>query len=510
MTRAPKYLTDGPVVREFWRRNLRHTEGHYAGRPFEAEGWQSKFLDEAFLIDPRTGRRVYWQIVEGMPKKNGKTTKAAGISLFGLSEDRLNGVREMRPQVLLAAAARDQAALCGNTARAMVKSSRQLRRALTVRQRDILNPKNEGVLRWIASDSSTAQGVGPSFSVTDELGMHKDERLYETILQSGIGREQPFHLAITHTGWDRYGVLGDIYDRAMRHPKLEVYGGKGRPKGEPALMIVRDREDGFLFWWYGLGDRDDLDPEDPATWMACNPASWLNVDEIRKLKAGVRESNFRRFNLNAWVSTIESFLPAGEWQRLADPELVIPRGARVYLGIDTAKKYDMSAIIVNAPYRDSAGRVQHQVIAYIFEADEGKSSMKARVKAKVRDLARRYDVREAHFDPYRFDSEAEELLDEGIEMVEFHQSHSRMVPATQNLYEAVNDGRIRHDGDRELAGHLANAITVETERGNRLDKKKSKHKIDAAVACAMAVDAAENAFARGDHDSDGPQIVMIG
>lgn len=510
--RAKKlYLTDGPVVRQFMATACRHTEGEFAGMPFVTEPeWQDPFLDEAFLIDPDTGLRVYEQVLWGGPKKLGKTSTAAALGLYGLTLDGVNGMPEPMSQVLIAAKSRKQAGLAGNMARAMANTSPVLPRRLHVRQHDILRRDGQGVMRWLGADAGTAQGVGPSFSITDELGIHPDERLYTTLLQSGVARRQPFHLAMTHVGWERYGVLGDLYDRAKSHPKLEVYGGKGSPANEPALMVVRDRENGFLFWWYGMGDRDDLEAENPVTWKKCNPASWQTPDKLRKLKARVQLNDYLRFNLNAWVLDIASFLPTGAWGSLSDPELVIPRGSTVWVGVDIATAYDCSAIVVNGAYMGNDNRVRHRVVAYIYQADEGKISMKRRVAMKLRELAKKYDIAEVHYDPWRFDDQAELLADDGLEMVEFPQNHSRMVPATNTLYEVVIDGRIKHDGDEELARHMGHAITVQVERGSRLDKRKSKEKIDAAVACAMAVDAAESAFTRGDHLDTGPSVVLVG
>ena len=66
-----------------------------------------------------------------------------------------------------------------------------------------------------------------------------------------------------------------------------------------------------------------------------------------------------------------------------------------------------------------------------------------------------------------------------------------MVPASERLYATVKEGRLRHPNHPELNRHMAAVVARQTERGPRLDKLKSRHQIDGAVALAMALERAE-------------------
>ena len=81
--------------------------------------------------------------------------------------------------------------------------------------------------------------------------------------------------------------------------------------------------------------------------------------------------------------------------------------------------------------------------------------------------------------------------DHGLVMVQFPQSHARMVPASERLHSAVVEKRLRHRGEPELAKHVAGAIAKQTGRGWRLDKAERGAQIDAVVCLAMAVERAE-------------------
>jgi phage terminase large subunit-like protein len=59
------------------------------------------------------------------------------------------------------------------------------------------------------------------------------------------------------------------------------------------------------------------------------------------------------------------------------------------------------------------------------------------------------------------------------------------------LHAAVVERRLRHPDDPALNAHVRQAVAEDTPRGWRISKKRSRDNIDAVVALAMAVEAAE-------------------
>jgi phage terminase large subunit-like protein len=115
-----------------------------------------------------------------------------------------------------------------------------------------------------------------------------------------------------------------------------------------------------------------------------------------------------------------------------------------------------------------------------------------KVTEHIEGLAARYAIREVAYDPWRFRSEALRLEERGLQMVEWPQSSSRMAPASERLYAAIVEKRLRHPNDPDLNRHVAATVARETPRGWRIDKATDADQNDAAVALAMAVDAVEN------------------
>jgi len=84
------------------------------------------------------------------------------------------------------------------------------------------------------------------------------------------------------------------------------------------------------------------------------------------------------------------------------------------------------------------------------------------------------------------------LEEEGLPVVTFPQTASRMTPATTRFFESVVNKQVTHDGDVKMARHIGNATLRVDQRGSRLSKEKrgSTRRIDLAVSAVMALERA--------------------
>lgn len=504
--------TDGERVFEFCRRNVRQTKGRWARKPLEFETWQCAFLDEAFERDPQTGLRIYHEVLLGIPRKNGKSTMAAGISLYLLAGDGEEG-----PEVYNAAGAKDQARVVFQQAREFVDMSPTLGDYLLVKRHEIDCPENQGHLRVISSDAKLQHGSNPSGSVIDELWAHRTDDLYTALTSGTAAREQPFTLTITTAGFDEMSPLGLLYNRAL---KLEV------EHPTPFLTIARDKASGFLMYWYGVPDSKEYDVSDPAVVKGANPASWVTEDYLRREmnKPSMRFVEYRRWHANQWTEAEDAWIEAAIWDACEDdrdPHVNLARtpllpNLPVGAAVDVGEVYDSTGrviaqrqpchhrrhpgaecpgdlIVVRArrwsnPYppghalrgawRVSTAEVREDVLEVRAKYPE---AMAKRDKKVMPGPAVAYD-------PWHFRESAVMLEDDGVNMVEFPQNAARMGPASEQLLELAKAGRIVHDGDPELRQAITAAVARRTHRGWVIDKPKgSTRLIDLAVACAMAV-----------------------
>ena len=114
-------------VYSFFETVLKHSKGGQAGQPFLLLPWQKYVLGEIFGRCKPDGTRQYRQAYVEIPKKNGKSTLLAGISLYVLLAD-----GEMGAEIYGAASDREQAGIIYREAASMVRSSPALSKVLEV------------------------------------------------------------------------------------------------------------------------------------------------------------------------------------------------------------------------------------------------------------------------------------------------------------------------------------------------------------------------------------------
>jgi phage terminase large subunit-like protein len=481
--------SQGPHIAAFAEAYCRHTKGRWAGEPVVFEEWQREFLDEAFRLDKR-GRRVYQRVLFGISRKNGKSTLAASLSLYLAGAD-----GEAGAEVIIAAGSRDQAAVVYDQARAFVDASDDLTRHFETQRYVILGPDGS-VIKRIAADGKLQHGLNPSAIVVDELHSFqtpRQEELWNALTTATGAREQPLTLAITTAGYDRQSVLGRLYAAGIRMKDTEM---------RPGLTIARDEDSCFLLWWYGLRDQDD--PTDTDLWMACNPASWIDMDVLQAQHDSptVDELAFQRLHLNKWTSTRSSWLPAGLWESLNEPGATIPDGAEVYMALDVGLVHDSTALAV--AWKRDDGRILVQATIWAARDDAvahhtlpgGRVDLEV-VKEAIRAAGERWAVQEVVYDPRFAEQMMHELADEtGMVIAPVDQSSRRMKDALATFYVSAKEERILPVGadgaDPILSAHVEATQAVMTERGWKISRQRLQ-RIDGCVASAMAVWRAERA-----------------
>jgi phage terminase large subunit-like protein len=329
-----------PVAR-FFPAMFSHVKGPAAGQPFTLEPWQRRFVEEFSRMNG-AGARIYKRGVLGVARGNGKSPMAAGLALRELV------ARSDEPDVILAAAARDQARVVFEYARGLLASG-PLADVLQVGRHEIRNPLNGGVLRTVSADGFVAHGLNPSAVIIDELhawNTNKQHELFDALDTAVHKRPGAFWLVITTAGHDKTSLLGRLYASMFEALELDE---------QPGFVVGRDEFNGVLMHWYGA--EEDADVDDRKLWRAVNPASFVTTDALRKQRnsPSMSWSTFARLHLNAWVAPdVERWIATDTWEGLAG-RVEIPEGATVFVGADGSRSYDTTAVAWAAKARD--GRI---------------------------------------------------------------------------------------------------------------------------------------------------------
>lgn len=406
------------------------------------------------------------EVVVLLPRGTGKTTLVAAFALWHLIET-------PDARVNFTASTREQASIAYEAAVAFAHRLDDDRLHPTRRELhwrpDPSSRRFTRFMRVRPGEADALQGLDSSLAVVDELHTAADSDAYVAMLGS-LKAPGSILRVISTAAPSTDSPLGQLRARALSLPDADRKGAVVEAKGDHLHLLE-----------WSCPEGTDLDDRKAIT--AANPQSWVSWETLKRRRDAMPASSFERFFCNVHAAVSESsWLPAGAWQRCR-ADYTIEDGERVFLGVDVGGSRAMTAVVwVTDDLRVGV------------ETWEGETAVLF-AEAKVRELASRFAVVEAVFDPWRFGAQAVDLSSAGLRMVEFPQSDSRMVPAGERLSAAILEGRLKHPGDPVLDRHVSAAVAKQTRRGARIAHaggRQAVNRIDAVIALAMAVDRAEN------------------
>jgi phage terminase large subunit-like protein len=469
--------------------NLIFADGDWFGRPFRLRRDQRLFLFRWYEFCAKCGQWRYDEALRGAASGDGKTGLVAAVACLEFAGP--PQIAPASPIIPIAAASFEQADLLfGAVATMLGGQDRQVTEAPLCGLFEVYDTEirfadgRPGRIYRIAAAAGTNEGGLPSLFIADELhewgdvGSNK-ARVHTVVSKStrkrrtrrGSGRV----LNLSTAGFDvDHSLLGAMYKLGKR--------------------ALRDRSlaPRFLFDWQEAPEGLDYrDPEQRALAVRAASAAadvlWSVADRVADwTKPNMPNHEWIRYYANRWVDVAdESWLkdhPAawpdcrGTWESSEANPFV--------LAVDMALKRD--SVAVDRLERLPDGRTA--VTARIWRAEHHDGRIPhADVWRYVRRLAVGAGFRGVVYDPRYFQLPAEQLEDEGVEVIEFDQQPARMAPACGHAFELIVNRLIVHDGDPELSADVLAAVKREQERGFTLSKGKSRRHIDGAVSLCMGV-----------------------
>ena len=444
-----------------------------AGSPLDLRPWQKQLVEHLFAWDD-DGLRHRVSLV-GMPRKSGKSALGSMIGLYSLI------LGPKGAEVYSVAAEKDQARIVFQDAKRVVEASPELS-AITKLYRDAIElPALNSVYRVLSAESVTKEGLSPTAVIFDELHAQPDRELFDVFsLAMGARGKLSTLIAITTAGVrsDRHGKDSIAYT-------LYQYGQK-LARGEEVDDTF------FMAWWESEGDH-----RLPETWREANPGFGdLNAEsDFESALRRTPEAEFRIKRCNQWVSSVETWLPAGSWDDCAT-EFTLDPDAEIILGFDGSYNGDASVIVGAVVPETPEDPIQvFMVKAWEKNLEHDPPDWRVDigdVEATIMEFCQNHRVREIACDPFRWARSMEVLEGKGLPVVAFPQSPQRMIRACAIFFDAVAEKRLQHDNNPVLTRHISNTVTKLTPAGPHIKKENpnSPRKIDAAVAAILAVDRA--------------------
>lgn len=480
------------MARRFFEQCLRHTKGEWGNRPFTLSDWQ--FRD---IIAPLFGRvdekglRVTRTMFCLLPRKNGKSTICAGLALYMLFFDREPGA-----EIYSCASTRDQAKIVFEMAAGMVRASPLLSAKAKIYKNEIIH-RNGGKYVAVSAEAGGRHGASASGIIFDEVhAFGRDCELWDVMTTSTAARRTPLTCAITTQTADRLSLCYELYSYSKQVRDGHVI--------DPTWLPVLYEAPKEMPW------------DSPEAWRLANPGFGVSVKaeyiekEVELAKQmPAREQTFRQLHLCQLTESNERWLSMDAFDRCQMDHPGDLTGHRCYAGLDMSSNQDLTALVLVFPLEDGRRWVETHVWVpreglrmrerrnlptYDTWARNGHITVLdgevidySKVRAKIFELAEKYDIRRLLIDRWNSAQMSQELLEAGIKVEGMGQGFASMGPATRALERAFLSGAIAHDGNPVLRFCFNNATPETDSAGNqKLSKKKSLDRIDAAVALCMA------------------------
>ena len=468
---------------------LKHFKGALARKPLRLEDWQVFALVNIFgwkLASTRRRRFRYADIL--VPRKNGKTMLASGLALFMLFMDDEPGA-----EVYAAAVDREQAKLCFDGSKELLKGS-IIEDDAKVLRGEIRYPELSGVYKPLTKETKNKDGLNPHAAICDERHAWATNEIHE-LLKTGMGaRTQPLIFSISTAGMDTsLPYYADV--QVLRD----------------VLLGLKEKDNHFIMLYIpDEGDRYD----DPATWAKVNPNLGVSVSREymeaecaeAKMKGGSTLAAFCVKNLNMWVDAPTVWIPDDDVQaNNAEYDREKLLGQECWVGIDFAAKTDIVAVAFWFP--------AFKVALFLFFVPEAKvAQMEDRVDYRrwaeqgwlettpgnvidedwfVQRCIREFDlynVRGVTYDPWGMWNVVGKFGRYESKLIEYQQSIRYMSVPTKWMESAVLRHELNFLGNPVIRWMFKNVVIYIDPNANiKLDKARSRNKIDGVVALVDAI-----------------------
>lgn len=358
---------------------------------------------------------------------------------------------------------------------------------------------NGNVYAALSAEAGTKHGMNPAVVIYDELAQSKNQDLFDALDTAQGAQEEPLFYTISTQSNDPQHPLSLMIDDGIN-------GG----------------DESIVCHLYEVPEEvEEIFDED--CWYDANPAlgDFRSLDELRRYADRAKrlpslENVLRNLYLNQRVTLDSTLFTRSVWMKCAGT-VDFKKGEEVYLGLDLANTTDLAALAMlgaesghlrvffwkpedlleehgKRDRRDYLTMYQHGQM----ERCPGKTIDPDLIAGKIASIFDNHRIKGLAYDRWRMDTVIKAMDRVGIvceddkwaqiQLFPWGQGFKDMSPAIDAFEADVIEQKVTHENHPLLTWNVANAIVVQDPAGNRkLDKAKSRMRIDGAVAATMAV-----------------------
>jgi len=470
-----------------------HAVGHWETAKILYEPWQ-KFIwmNVKGFYSHKTKMIRFRTAHIDVARGNAKSTMASQAALYELCCDNPNGNR-----IYCAATSRDQAKEVLNGSQIMARKNESFLKHFNVdvRAHEILHHDSNSYMKAISAQANSLDGKIGQLVITDEL--HAMQRKTFEVLDSGQSkRRDSLLLSITTAGYENAGVGASQRKYAQK-------------------VALGDIEDETFFSMVYCLDEELHDIWDAQNWIMANPNFGVSVDpdnfaaKAKKAKENPEDAaNFKIKHLNIYLGSMNQYFDTFKWKRNKNENLKLEDfyGKQCMVGLDLASKIDITSICLvfneNGKYQfffynfipekrleETKNRNYHK---YVEQGDlivsPGEVINYNKIQDKILELSELVKFRDVMFDPWSAQQMHNNLVAEGIEMVEFRQNTGNYSEPTKKLQELMYDNTLEHNTGEMLEWCVGNVVARYDANENVFPRKDHESfKIDPIIAAIMGL-----------------------
>jgi phage terminase large subunit-like protein len=476
---------------------LKHTKGADAGKPLELQPWQIFALCAIYGFRSKKDheKRMVTDVIIFIPRKAGKSTFTAGISLYELQ------FGEHGAEVFTLATNREQATIVFDASKGFVENMpTEVKNAFDVSKYEVKKTSDsQSTYRALSRDNKkSGDGKNPSCCIIDEAAQIVDRNSIEVLHSGMVARKNPLRIYITTASFTKDTKF---------YEDMQAF----------EAMLQGDATDN-PHWFgllYGLDPQDDW--RDPATWHKANPMHGISIYqtaiEERCEQAKLKPAALNEFlckTLNVYVSANTAWIDRQYWDDSIGEAK--PEPEAVFIGFDLAATRDLNAVctlkryseddyfaefkfflpedalnIIPTHYRDIFDLAVKSGILHITQ---GNVMDDREISEYIKNQATLYNIQEVGYDAYNAASLIARLNDFGMPVKKVGQGMAVLSNPSKHTEKLIMSHSIRHDGNPFLGWQLGNCEVYEDVNGNikiRKNEADKSAKIDGIIAMIIAM-----------------------
>jgi len=327
------------------------------------------------------------------------------------------------------------------------------------------------VFAVLSEEVQAHEGLNVSCAAIDELHVHRNSSLLDTLWYGGDAREQPLFFMITTAGeYDEESIGWQTHEYAR-----QVIDGTFDNTEYYAVIYAADKDD---------------DLYDPEVQRRCNPSMGYTITE-QAVRAALVEAKhdphklakLMRYRFNIWVQSEDAYYDVAEFKECVQPFTLADMRGRACVGaMDLSSSDDTTAVALCfppsggdefwrflewywIPEETQPERAERNQQPYRYWVDRGFMEVTPGpvvdlriIRSRIVEITRNVAVQNWLYDPHRATEIVQYLQDDGLKVEPFGQSAINYNAPMERFKEMISRREIAHVGNPVTVWQLGNVI----------------------------------------------------